>query len=133
MGAAAAVVTVLAEQGHAQGRPSIVRTEVTLRGPREVAHMRVGGVATKTMGGSLYVPRGSPNPASGPSVSQTVSEPVASPLAAPGARGADARASSVRVGVLVPFTNTNLEADLELMRPPGLRFHYHRLGGYVTL
>jgi len=35
-----------------------------------------------------------------------------------------------RIGVLVPFTNTNLEADLALMRPEGVSFHYARLGGY---
>ena len=35
-----------------------------------------------------------------------------------------------RVGVLVPFTNTNLEADMALMRPDGVSFHYARLGGY---
>ncbi|MEP2029568.1 MAG: Asp/Glu racemase [Paracoccaceae bacterium] len=35
-----------------------------------------------------------------------------------------------RIGVLVPFTNTNLEADMALLRPDGLSFHYARLGGY---
>ena len=35
-----------------------------------------------------------------------------------------------RIGVLVPFTNTNLEADLNLMRPPGVSFHSSRMGGY---
>ncbi|TMV06858.1 Asp/Glu racemase [Ruegeria sediminis] len=35
-----------------------------------------------------------------------------------------------RIGVLVPFTNTNLEPDLELMRPPGTTLHFQRLGGY---
>ena len=35
-----------------------------------------------------------------------------------------------RIGVLVPFTNTNLEADLTLLRPEGISFHYARLGGY---
>jgi maleate isomerase/arylmalonate decarboxylase len=35
-----------------------------------------------------------------------------------------------RLGVLVPFTNTNLEADLALLRPPGVSLHFARLGGY---
>ena len=35
-----------------------------------------------------------------------------------------------RVGVLVPFTNTNLEADMLLLRPAGMSFHFARLGGY---
>ncbi|MEX0317800.1 MAG: Asp/Glu racemase [Ruegeria sp.] len=35
-----------------------------------------------------------------------------------------------KIGVLVPFTNTNLEPDLELMRPPGTTLHFQRLGGY---
>lgn len=35
-----------------------------------------------------------------------------------------------RIGVLVPFTNTNLEADLAMMRPDGVSFHFARLGGY---
>lgn len=35
-----------------------------------------------------------------------------------------------RIGVFVPFTNTNLEADMALMRPEGISFHYARLGGY---
>lgn len=35
-----------------------------------------------------------------------------------------------RIGVLVPFTNTNLEADLAMMRPEGVSFHVARLGGY---
>lgn len=35
-----------------------------------------------------------------------------------------------RVGVLVPFTNTNLEADLTLLRPDGVSFHVARMGGY---
>ena len=37
---------------------------------------------------------------------------------------------TARIGVLVPFTNTNLEADMALMRPQGVSFHYARLGGY---
>ncbi len=35
-----------------------------------------------------------------------------------------------RIGVLVPFTNTNLEADMMLLRPEGVSFHFARLGGY---
>lgn len=35
-----------------------------------------------------------------------------------------------RIGVLVPFTNINLEADLAMLRPPGVTFHFARLGGY---
>ncbi|WP_350334783.1 maleate cis-trans isomerase family protein [Coralliovum pocilloporae] len=35
-----------------------------------------------------------------------------------------------RIGVLVPYTNTNLESDCVLMRPEGVSFHFARLGGY---
>ncbi|MDH3742397.1 MAG: hypothetical protein OER56_12455, partial [Hyphomicrobiales bacterium] len=35
-----------------------------------------------------------------------------------------------RIGVLVPFTNTNLEPDLSMVRPDGISFHFARLGGY---
>lgn len=35
-----------------------------------------------------------------------------------------------RIGLLVPFTNVNLEADMSLMRPDGVSFHTARLGGY---
>ncbi|NNE21481.1 MAG: Asp/Glu racemase [Rhizobiales bacterium] len=35
-----------------------------------------------------------------------------------------------RIGVLVPFTNTNLEPDLTMVRPDGISFHFARLGGY---
>lgn len=35
-----------------------------------------------------------------------------------------------RIGLLVPFTNTNLEPDFALMAPPGLSVHVARLGGY---
>lgn len=37
---------------------------------------------------------------------------------------------SARIGVLVPFTNTNLEPDLGLLRPPGASLHWARLGDY---
>ena len=35
-----------------------------------------------------------------------------------------------RFGVLVPFTNTNLEPDMMLLRPDGVSLHFARLGGY---
>ena len=35
-----------------------------------------------------------------------------------------------RIGVLVPFTNTNLEPDLMMMAPPGVSIHVTRMGGY---
>ena len=35
-----------------------------------------------------------------------------------------------RIGVLVPFTNTNLELDMQLLCPPGATVHVARLGGY---
>jgi hypothetical protein len=35
-----------------------------------------------------------------------------------------------RIGVLVPFTNTNLEPDIALMAPPGVSLHFARMGGY---
>ncbi|MEL6120518.1 MAG: Asp/Glu racemase [Pseudomonadota bacterium] len=35
-----------------------------------------------------------------------------------------------RFGVFVPFTNTNLEPDMMLMRPPRVSLHFARLGGY---
>lgn len=35
-----------------------------------------------------------------------------------------------RIGVLVPFTNTNLEPDMSLLRPDGVSMHFARLGGY---
>jgi maleate isomerase/arylmalonate decarboxylase len=34
------------------------------------------------------------------------------------------------MGVLVPFTNCNLEPDLVMLRPPGVSLHFARLGGY---
>ena len=45
---------VIAEQGCEMGRPSVIRTELTLAGGRP-ARIRVGGVATKSMEGTLYV------------------------------------------------------------------------------
>ena len=35
-----------------------------------------------------------------------------------------------RFGILVPFTNTNLEPDMVLMRPDGVSLHFARMGGY---
>ncbi len=35
-----------------------------------------------------------------------------------------------RIGVLVPYTNTNLEPDMMLMAPPGVSVHVARMGGY---
>ncbi|MEM1045497.1 MAG: Asp/Glu racemase [Pseudomonadota bacterium] len=35
-----------------------------------------------------------------------------------------------RIGVLVPFTNSNLEPDLTLLLPVGISFHVARMGGY---
>lgn len=35
-----------------------------------------------------------------------------------------------RIGVFVPFTNVNLEADMAMMRPNGVSMHFTRLGGY---
>ncbi len=35
-----------------------------------------------------------------------------------------------RFGVLVPFTNTNLEPDMTLLRPAGVSLHFARMGGY---
>lgn len=35
-----------------------------------------------------------------------------------------------RFGILVPFTNSNLEPDMAMMRPDGVSMHFARLGGY---
>lgn len=35
-----------------------------------------------------------------------------------------------RFGILVPFTNTNLEPDMAMMRPDGVSLHFSRMGGY---
>jgi maleate cis-trans isomerase len=35
-----------------------------------------------------------------------------------------------RFGILVPFTNTNLEPDMAMLRPEGVSLHFARLGGY---
>lgn len=38
--------------------------------------------------------------------------------------------SGPRIGVLVPFTNCNLEPDMMALCPPGCTMHFERLGGY---
>lgn len=38
--------------------------------------------------------------------------------------------SGLKIGVLVPFTNVNLEPDMQLLCPPGCTMHFERLGGY---
>lgn len=48
-------LVVLAEQGHEMGRPSLIRTELTLAGGSVLA-VRVGGVATRTLEGTLRAP-----------------------------------------------------------------------------
>jgi maleate cis-trans isomerase len=48
-------------------------------------------------------------------------------MTAPGQKNSRGRA---RFGVFVPFTNTNLEPDMMLMRPDGVSLHFARLGGY---
>ena len=35
-----------------------------------------------------------------------------------------------RFGILVPFTNSNLEPDMALLRPDGVSMHFARMGGY---
>ncbi|MCP4379144.1 MAG: Asp/Glu racemase, partial [bacterium] len=35
-----------------------------------------------------------------------------------------------RIGVVVPVTNTNLEPDMQLLRPDGVSIHFARSGGY---
>ncbi|WP_171205839.1 Asp/Glu racemase [Ruegeria sp. HKCCA0235A] len=38
--------------------------------------------------------------------------------------------TAAKIGVLVPFTNTNLEPDMEMLRPPNTTIHFQRMGGY---
>ena len=38
--------------------------------------------------------------------------------------------SGPKIGVLVPFTNVNLEPDMQLLCPAGCTMHFERLGGY---
>ncbi len=35
-----------------------------------------------------------------------------------------------RVGIVVPFSNTNLEPDMQMLRPNGVSLHFARAGGY---
>ncbi|MGI9310923.1 MAG: aminotransferase class I/II-fold pyridoxal phosphate-dependent enzyme [bacterium] len=35
-----------------------------------------------------------------------------------------------RIGVVVPVSNSNLEADMTMLRPPGVSMHFMRVGGY---
>ncbi len=38
--------------------------------------------------------------------------------------------ATVRIGALVPFTNTNLEPDMIMLAPAGISLHFTRIGGY---
>lgn len=38
--------------------------------------------------------------------------------------------SGPKIGVLVPYTNVNLEPDMQMMRPGGCTMHFERMGGY---
>ena len=40
------------------------------------------------------------------------------------------RRGGPKIGVLVPYTNVNLEPDMMLLTPPGVTFHFERMGGY---
>jgi len=42
----------------------------------------------------------------------------------------DVMRSGPKIGVLVPFTNVNLEPDMQLLCPPGCTMHFERMGGY---
>ncbi len=35
-----------------------------------------------------------------------------------------------RLGIVVPFSNTNLEPDMQMLRPNGVSLHFARAGGY---
>ena len=35
-----------------------------------------------------------------------------------------------RLGIVVPFSNTNLEPDMQMLRPSGVSLHFARAGGY---
>ena len=47
-----------------------------------------------------------------------------------GAKHVNVSRGLARIGVLVPFTNSNLEPDMALMAPAGVSMHFARLGGY---
>ncbi|MFT5869813.1 MAG: maleate isomerase [Paracoccaceae bacterium] len=38
--------------------------------------------------------------------------------------------SGPKIGVLVPFTNVNLEPEMMALCPPGCTMHFERIGGY---
>src|SRR5690349_20941264 len=38
--------------------------------------------------------------------------------------------SKARIGIVVPFSNTNLESDMILLRPVEASLHFTRIGGY---
>ncbi|MEM6305721.1 MAG: Asp/Glu racemase [Pseudomonadota bacterium] len=38
--------------------------------------------------------------------------------------------SGPKIGVLVPYTNVNLEPDMAMLMPPGVTCHFERMGGY---
>lgn len=42
----------------------------------------------------------------------------------------DSSRGKARIGVLVPFTNVNLEPDMGLLAPAGVSIHFARMGGY---
>jgi maleate isomerase len=44
--------------------------------------------------------------------------------------GITASRGRARIGVIVPFSNTNLEPDMEMLRPHGVSIHTARAGGY---
>ena len=43
---------------------------------------------------------------------------------------ASASRGSGRIGVVVPYSNTNLEPDMVMLKPPGVSVHFARAGGY---
>ncbi len=49
---------------------------------------------------------------------------------ADGSHGITASRGRARIGVIVPFSNTNLEPDMALLRPDGVSIHIARAGGY---
>lgn len=51
-------------------------------------------------------------------------------MAEPGPQAVNASRGRARFGVIVPMSNTNLEPDMELLRPWGCSVHSVRAGGY---
>lgn len=47
-----------------------------------------------------------------------------------GANGKAAARSGPKIGVLVPYTNVNLEPDMHRLCPSGCTMHFERMGGY---